>query len=86
MQPLAILPVGEHMEQQTHRYDTGAREKQQDDVYTYSIPRVQRMVANTTAVRVKNWVSQQMIGINQHSGYHNKPGFFPFLPKKNKRQ
>ena len=43
------------------------------------------MKAHTTAIRIKDWFAQQVVGIYQHGSDHDKPGLFPFRTEKHKR-
>ncbi len=70
------------MKKQSDSNDADFRKESHNGITADSIIRVERMEANTAAVGIKEWRSEQVVQVDEHGGDHDQPGFFPFLSEK----
>ena len=73
----AVETIQRDVKTQTHAYQSRPRVSKSCHIDDNRNNRMQRMKAETTALRVEHWVGQEVVDIDGHGGEHHEPASLP---------
>ena len=73
----AVETIQRDVKTQTHAYQSCPRVSKSCHIDDDRNNRMQRMKAETTALRVEHWVGQEVVDIDGHGNEHHEPAALP---------